>query len=222
MDSKTTLSAANDFAKGYDEYIQNSQWFGPDILFGLMFEYISPNQTMLDIGIGTGLGSQIFNNYGLTIYGIDGSEEMIKLSREKGFAKELRTVDLTERKPWFENIKFDHLISHGVFHLIGDLTNILEQASSILKPHGCFGFTVEGLRKSVNDYKESSISGLFEYHNPETGITCYKHSENYILNQIKKYGFKLLKKTEYLAFVDSTDNRKVYFEMFIIQKINNL
>jgi ubiquinone/menaquinone biosynthesis C-methylase UbiE len=70
IDSKKTIDSANDFAPNYDDYIRNCQWIGTDILFGLMFEYINPNQKLLDIGIGTGLSSILFKQAGLQIYRI--------------------------------------------------------------------------------------------------------------------------------------------------------
>lgn len=218
MNSKTTINSVNDFAKTYDDYIKNGQWIGTDLLFGLMYEYLIANQTILDIGIGTGLNSMLFNTHGLTIYGIDGSDEMINISREKGIAQELRQVDLTKNDIWFENIEFDHVISHGVFHLIGDLNYIFNQTSKILKINGCFGFTIKALQGSEDDYKESSVAGIYEHQNLQSGLKVYRHTEKYIFEQIEKYGFQLLKKTEFLAFVDPNTKSKTYFDVFIAKR----
>ena len=49
MNKRTTIDSANDFVQNYDDYIQNCQWIGTDILFGLMYEYIKTSQTLLDI-----------------------------------------------------------------------------------------------------------------------------------------------------------------------------
>ena len=218
MDSKRTIDSANDFAQFYDDYILNCQWVGTDILFGLMYEYISANETLLDIGIGTGLSSKLFNQYGLIISGVDGSEEMIKLSSNKQFAKKLKQADLTQNDVWFENKVFDHIISHGVFHLIGDLNNIFSQSSKILIKNGCFGFTYEEQTNTLNDYKESSIAGIYEHQNLQSGIKVFRHTENYIFEQIEKNEFQLMKKTEFLAFVDSKTKAKTYFNIIIAKK----
>ena len=216
MDSKRTIDSANKFAHYYDDYISNCNWIGTDILFGLMYEYLIPNQSLLDIGIGTGLSSKLFNQYGLAIYGIDGSEEMIKISRNKNIAKDIRQVDLNQNDTWwFENKIFDHIISHGVFHLIGDLNQIFKETSKILSKNGCFGFTYEGLNNSTEDYKESSIEGIYEYQNFQSGIKTFRHTENYIFGLIEINGFQILKMTSFLAFVDSNTKQRTYFNVII-------
>jgi len=218
MDSKTTIDSANNFAPNYDDYIQNCQWIGTDILFGLMFEYINTNQKLLDIGIGTGLSSKLFKQMGLQIYGLDGSSKMIDICQSKGIANELKVVDLTKHETWFKNVKFDHSISHGVFHLIGNLESIFHKTHSLLNTKGCFGFTFEKINDATNNYEESTISGLFERKNKQSGITVYRHTEEYILRLMKLNGFHLLKQTEFLAFKDSSTNTKTHFNIIIAQK----
>ncbi len=218
MNTKTTIDSANDFAQNYDDYIQNCHWIGTDILFGLMYEYIKPDQTLLDIGIGTGLSSKLFRQLGLKIYGIDGAFEMIKVCRKKGIAEELQLVDLTTNDIWFENRVFDHIVSHGVFHLIGDLNHVFKKISMALKNKGYFGFTYEEVCDSADDYYESSIIGLFERQNVQSGIKVFRRTEKYVFDLLKTNGFQLLKKTEFLAFVDSNTKAKTYFNVLIARK----
>lgn len=218
IDSKTTIDSANNFAPNYDDYIQNCQWIGTDILFGLMFEFINSNQKLLDIGIGTGLSSKLFKQVGLQIYGLDGSSKMIDICQSKGIADELKVVDLTQNDFWFGNVKFDHVISHGVFHLIGNLESIFNQTYSVLKTNGCFGFTFEKINDKIDNYEESAINGLFERENKQLGIKVFRHTEKYVWELMKLNGFQLLKQTEFLAFSDSTTNTKTYFNVIIAQK----
>ena len=209
---------SNAFARNYDDYIQNCNWVGTDILFGLMAEYISHGQSLLDIGIGTGLCSALFKRYGLNIYGIDGAEEMINICRDKNFTEELRKIDISSNELWFENKTFDHAVSHGVFHLIGDLKNIFKQTSLILNNGGCFAFTYERMLETAEDYNESDIAGLFERQNKQSGIKVFRHSENYIMELLVMHGFQLYKNTEFLAFVDSSTKTKTYFNAIIARK----
>ena len=218
MNTKTTIDSANEFAQNYDDYIQNCHWIGTDILFGLMYEYIKSNQTILDIGIGTGLSSMLFKQFGLTIYGIDGAMEMIKVCQDKRLAKGLRQIDLTKDQVWFEDKTFDHAVSHGVFHLIGDLKYIFKQTSLILDKNGCFGFTYEEMQDSEDEYKESSITGLFERQNLQSGIKVFRHTDKYIFELMKLNELQLLKKTKFLAFVDSNTKAKTYFNVVIAKR----
>ena len=219
MSSKKTINSANEFAPIYDEYTQNSQWIGTDILFEFMSQHIKPNQTLLDIGIGTGLSSLPFQKAGLKIYGLDGSTKMISICRNKKIAHKLNVTDLSKNDVWFEHINFDHAISHGVFHLIGNLELIFKRTESLLKKDGYFGFTYEKTDEARDGYKETSTSGLFEFEHQTSGIKVYRHTEKHILDLLKSNQFQVLKKTEFLAFVDQHTKTKKHFNLIVAKKI---
>jgi cyclopropane fatty-acyl-phospholipid synthase-like methyltransferase len=80
-----------------------------------MSGFIRPGQTILDIGIGTGLGSEPFFQAGIRIVGIDVNEEMLDACRKKGFAVCLLRHDLTVVPYPFGDETFDQAISTGVF-----------------------------------------------------------------------------------------------------------
>jgi 2-polyprenyl-3-methyl-5-hydroxy-6-metoxy-1,4-benzoquinol methylase len=54
-------------AENYDEAAKAINWQGPSLVFGLLSQYIRPGQTVLDIGIGTGLGSEPLSRAGLRV-----------------------------------------------------------------------------------------------------------------------------------------------------------
>ncbi len=107
-------------ANGYDDAALEIEWQGPSLVFGLMSGFIRPCQTILDIGIGTGLGSEPFFRAGLPVAGIDVSEEMLDTCRKKGCAACLLLHDLTVVPYPFGNGTFDYAISTGVFHFFPD------------------------------------------------------------------------------------------------------
>jgi hypothetical protein len=43
-------------AATYDDEAEACGWFGPEVAFGLTYKYVQAGQSILDIGIGTGLG----------------------------------------------------------------------------------------------------------------------------------------------------------------------
>jgi len=102
-------------AANYDEKAQATGWQGPAVVFGLAFKYTEPGQTLLDIGIGTGLGSALFHKAGLNVIGMDISEEMLEVCRNKGFAAGLVCHDLTVSPYPFGDASCDHAVSTGVF-----------------------------------------------------------------------------------------------------------
>jgi ubiquinone/menaquinone biosynthesis C-methylase UbiE len=74
-ESKKALKMSDDYASDYDESARSMHWHGPEVLFGLMYEYLKKGQSLLDVGIGTGLSARFFYQAGLQIYGVDGSAE---------------------------------------------------------------------------------------------------------------------------------------------------
>ncbi len=70
-------------AETYDNAAIAIDWKGPSLVFGLISDFIRPDQTVLDIGIGTGLGSEPFFRRGLRIYGMDISSSMLEVCEKK-------------------------------------------------------------------------------------------------------------------------------------------
>ena len=219
MSSKHTLQQTNEFAPHYDTYIEQTSWYGPQMLFGLMYERIKPDENLLDLGIGTGISSLPFNQAGLNIYGVDGSEEMIKLCQKKGFTEEVRAADLAAFKSPFKLAIFDHVISIGVLHLVGNLGSVFTEVSRSLRKGGLFGFTtVEFRTDHTEGYLETSTKGIYGKANPETGIMVYQHTNAYILEMLKLHEFNLWRQTEFLAYKDNQSHREYHFAAYIAEK----
>lgn len=115
---------------------------GHEVLFGLAYEYLSPGDAVIDIGIGTGLSSCLFHKAGLRVYGVDGSETMLDICREKGFAAELKVCDLVAERWPYEDEKFENAIACGVFHFFKELDVFFKETSRMIKKDGTFSFTV--------------------------------------------------------------------------------
>jgi ABC-type dipeptide/oligopeptide/nickel transport system ATPase component len=108
--SKDSIRVHDEHAFGYDREARETGWFGPEVLFGLCFEYVRPHERLLDIGIGTGLGSMLFARAGLEVFGIDGSAEMLEICRSKDFAEDLREFDLRGMPLPYSDGSFDDAI----------------------------------------------------------------------------------------------------------------
>ncbi|MDF1550516.1 MAG: class I SAM-dependent methyltransferase [Bacteroidales bacterium] len=137
-----TLNLTNDFAKQYDQHVSSGQWVGPDLFFKILQPFVKKGDRLLDIGIGTGLASLPFYKAGLKIYGIDGSEEMLKICHSKNIAEALIQTDISKSDLEFPDVQFDFIISHGVFHMVGDISHIIQKSAKRLKPEGFLCFTV--------------------------------------------------------------------------------
>ncbi|MEM5772898.1 MAG: class I SAM-dependent methyltransferase [Candidatus Aenigmatarchaeota archaeon] len=71
---------------------------------------------ILDVGCGSGWSTEVIKSYGYKVVGIDVSEEMIKIAREKGYDVEL--MDMRNMK--FEDSKFDGIISISALNFVAE------------------------------------------------------------------------------------------------------
>ena len=87
-----------ELASQYDGEVKAYDSYGHDVIFGMSFEFVSADEKLLDIGVGTGLASMQFAEVGLKVYGLDTSQEMLAVCRSKSFTEELKRCDMT-REP---------------------------------------------------------------------------------------------------------------------------
>jgi len=202
MDLTNRIIYHDQFAKSYDSQVKEYHSHGHDVLFGMCYEYVKPGESLLDLGIGTGLSSIHFAKAGLEITGLDGSSEMLKVCRKKSFAKELVQYNIQEVPlPYLDN-SFSHVICCGVFHFFSDLLPIIRDSFRLLKTGGIFAFTIAvptteevGSNPDIDpNYIESPTSW---------GIWIFKHTDRYINSIAETLGLLILK--EQIILLDSGD-----------------
>lgn len=191
MKTADIISVHDQEAILYDKQVHRYTNYAHDALFGMSFEYVNNVDRMLDLGIGTGLASRSFAKMGVEVHGCDGSEEMLKICKSKGFTKELKVVDLQETTLPYSNSSFDHVICCGVLHFFDDLGNILSEVMRIIKAGGIFSFTYAGLSSA----ERATSNGQLNYLEKQTpwSITILKHTCEYISKQLNTNEFDILK-----------------------------
>lgn len=136
----------------------------------------------LDLGCGTGqLGTKLPNSY-TRLTGIDLTEEMITLARERGIYSDLWTGDLVQVMAGMSE-PVDTVFAACVFPYIGDLSGVFAQAGRLLNPGGAFVFSVDPAPDSM-----------------EIGVTVtgeFSHSLRYLRGLAERHGL-----TERLVEVD--------------------
>ena len=183
----------------YDKDKETQFWNGPNVIFGLSFGYIEPGQTILDIGIGTGLGSLLFHKAGLKVHGMDMSPEMLAVCRNKGIADELKIHDLTKTPYPYGESSINHAICVGVLNHFDNIEPVFSETSRILKDKGIFGFIVAD-RKNDED-------AMFEVKHAGSCHKMYRHSSEQIYEYTKKIGFQILRELEFLV-PEHNENKK--------------
>ena len=193
-----------EMAATYDEAAAATEWKGPSLVFGFMADLIRPGQTILDIGIGTGLGSEPFFRAGLRISGMDISSSMIEVCRKKEIAARLVCHDLTQFPYPFADGSFDHVISTGVFHFFPDLDLIFHEVARILPDGGRFAF-VTGDR-SLEEPAEI-IAGP-EQTGTDDSVTMYLHTPGQVTRWLEKNGFLLADSVQFAVWMDEQHTKK--------------
>lgn len=137
----------NTFAPTYDEKMKQLNCQIPNLIAQKLKNQSFEN--VLDLGCGTGACGKFLKSQSSHLIGVDASENMIKIAKEKQLYNELYTQDiadyLSQKK---EN--FDLIISADVFCYINKLNDIIKQTHKALSDNGFFIFTVE---KSIEDDK---------------------------------------------------------------------
>jgi predicted TPR repeat methyltransferase len=186
----------------------------------MMYTYIEKGEKVLDLGTGTGLNSVLFKKAGLVVYGIDGSKEMLKICRRKKIAKKLALHDLVIKGYPFSSIRFDHIVSFAVFHLLGDLEILVSEVSSMIRNNGIFGFSVAIYDLARDEgYVECGNKGLYEQVSETSGISVFRHTEAYVEEILGRYRFRILRNADVLAFRDDMEKRSVTFTVYITEKL---
>lgn len=156
---------------------------------------------VLNIGSGPARDSEILRDGGLKVICLDASEEMIKISSEKGFESVVGD---------FLNLPFDNESFSGVWAYTSllhvskkDLDKAFEEIKRVLKKGGVFALgLIEG---ETEEYKESSgvnLPRLFSFYTKEE---IEKNLINHGLDVIYFEEFKPRSKT-YLNFICLKDN----------------
>ena len=150
------------------------------------------NQSILDLGCGTGtLTSQLFK-FADTIIGVDSSASMIAKAKEQYSDIQFVVCDALDLP--FEK-QFDVVFSNAVFHWIADHNTLLNQVHKVLKPNGLlvceFGAngniaTIENAFKSACRDFQYKYTPRFNF--PTTGdFSDLLKKNNFVIDKIYDY-----------------------------------
>ena len=194
-------------AESYDKSSEEMGWYAPNVLFGLMYRHIREGETLLDIGIGTGLASVLFHKAGLVINGIDSSKSMLEQCRQRNMASRLVEHDLGQ-SPWpLETGSFDHAVSTGVTHLLGELEIMVAETARLIRPGGTLGFDFSEYETGSGGDYQPAHPGVYMRMDEEYGVAVYRHTAEYVFDLLRGAGFELLCDTDFLV---SREDRRFF------------
>ncbi len=192
----TTIRTAftGDHVLRYDQKSQKAGWLDPEIVFGLAWRRVAPGETVLDVGVGTGLSSILFHKAGLRVVGLDFSSEMLAVCQSKGFAAELREHDVSRAPYPFGDASFDHAVCTGVMHLFSDLGTLFSEVARIMKPGGVFCFVVA--HAEAENASEETV-GCCE--GKAGGVRFHRHSEASVNALYDRCGFEHVQSLRFIS-----------------------
>jgi predicted TPR repeat methyltransferase len=213
MTPEDTLNGSS-LASHYDSEAEEYNWRGPEVVFGLSYSFINPGESVLDIGIGTGLGSVLFHKAGLHVYGMDISTEMLEACQSKGFAADLKKHDLTVEPYPYDDASLDHAVCLGVLNFFKDLQIVFREVARILRDNGIFVFVV-GDRGSGE--KAEFVVGR-EHTQTDLSVTMYRHGTKEINGLLEDSPFELVRCLEFPVPMDRERTKTLRAKAYVAQR----
>ena len=207
------MDQIDEMITAYDEEAEATGWYGPEVAFGLTYANVEPGQSMLDIGIGTGLGSLLFLKAGLEIHGMDISPQMLDACRSKGFSS-LHLHDLSKTPYPFDPDSIDHAVCTGVFNFFSDLSLIFKETNRIIRRGGLFVFVV-GDRSETESH---AVEVGAEHTKTDKSVTMYLHSKKQIANLTARYGFASVRGLSFTVFMDRERTKSIPARCYLVRK----
>jgi predicted TPR repeat methyltransferase len=207
------MNQIDEIVSAYDDEAEATGWYGPEVAFGLTYAFVQPGQSLLDIGIGTGLGSILFRKAGLVTHGMDISSQMLDACRSKGFSS-LHLHDLCKTPYPYDSESMDHAVCSGVLNFFSDLSPVFQEAGRILRKGGLFVFVV-GDRNENGAHAVEVGAG---HTKSERTVTMYLHSFKQIAEWLALYGFELLRSLSFTVFMDRERTKSMPARSYLARK----
>jgi len=166
-------------------------------------EPLLPNApySFLDLGCGTGLSGSVWSPMAKSLVGVDLSNRMLDVAREKNIYSELIQSDIVEFLVQNNRI-FDVVLALDVFIYLGDLGQVFENLHRALAHDGYVAFTVE-------EQEGTSFS-------IQANTMRFKHSKYYCDELAGRYGWKIQQMSR--AIIRKNQGNDVMGLYYVLQK----
>ncbi len=171
----------DDFADTFDEKLAELEYQAPQLLQSALLRHINTLGIVLDAGCGTGLVAPLVHKYCATITGVDLSQSMLDLAKERNLYNALHTGDLLDYLSSNTNI-YNTIIASDVLCYFGELNTVFSRFFTTLKTEGIIALSLEEctMLETQNTGYILNASGR------------YKHAQDYVTECLIKNGFSIL------------------------------
>jgi len=129
----------NACGEAFDRFTSASDSFSDNIERPLIESLVGDlnGKRVLDLGCGSGPYSLLFAAAGASVVGLDLSETMIAIARERsqGLNADFRVADIRDPLP-FGDAEFDFVFSATALHYVENLTKTMSEIARVLKDKG--------------------------------------------------------------------------------------
>src|SRR3989338_4381007 len=222
--SKQYNEFANKFSDVHDVG-ENSNRDNRKVFYELL-DFVKPGLKLLDLACGDGLDLVYYKKSGAEIHGIDASEELIKIAKEKLPEEDLR-VSLFEKTP-FEDNTFDVVLSKYAIQTSVDMNSVFKEIYRILKPGGILMYLVTHpfrqyfeKKDTKGDYFEQKVVDSNILNNSIT-VKEPSHTLNEYLNSEFLRNFDVTFYQEYWDAAAEQIDEKKYPGYFILKAVKRI
>jgi 2-polyprenyl-3-methyl-5-hydroxy-6-metoxy-1,4-benzoquinol methylase len=140
-----------------------NDWYSNNILLPSIQEFLSLmnlKPRILDLGCGPGYESMRLHNEGAEVFGIDFSEESIKIAKERCEGCQFEVIDFTKLDKRFG--LFDGVFSSAsLIHLSPEIIeNVVQRISKVLRDKGFFLIIIQDGEKIKESWTDVTVNGI--------------------------------------------------------------
>jgi len=219
--SKQYNEFANKFSDVHDKG-ENSNRDNREIFYKHI-DFLVPGMKLLDLACGDGLDLVYYKTLGANIFGLDASEELVKIARNKNLDADIR-VGFFEKIP-FDNEQFDIVLSKYAIQTSKDMNPVFSEIHRVLKPGGVMMYLVTHPFRQYFEKKEEKADyfeqKIVDAHILNNSIIVKEpsHTFNEYLNEFLFKNFDVKLFAEYWdASAEQIDDMK-YPGYFILKAI---
>lgn len=167
----------NNIARVYDSSIFSGFLIRP-MKKMLSILNLKPGYVILDSGCGTGIFLDILKNKGIkSLYGIDISEQMLKIAKKR-LGPKVRLEQVPAESQYFKGESFDYIFSTEAFHHYYNIDKCMQNFYNSLKKSGTL---------AVLDLDFGILNPIFHLLEPGNN---QMHSRKQFKSLFQKHGFK--------------------------------
>jgi predicted TPR repeat methyltransferase len=160
------------FAASFESKLERLSYRAPALVAAMLQHSgleASRRFDVLDLGCGTGLGGVLVAPYARRLVGVDLSEGMLALAKEKQIYDLLTKTELTEYLRETSET-FDIIVSVDTLVYFGSLDTVIAAAAHVLRPNGLFVFSLERAALRVSEDVEYRLEMHGRYSHGETYV----------------------------------------------------